>query len=97
MTEQKEDYLTTNNIFTLVTDCPEEAKQLKIDADLLLKERSQGYTEELYDKFFQAYMDSAGPRRNGARAVMISLTSKYPKSLLDKMFERVKLEPTFEE
>lgn len=63
------------------------------------QEEKQGYTEELYDKFFQAYMDSGCStyKRNGARAIMFSITSEYPKDLLDKMFERVKLEPTFEE
>ena len=61
------------------------------------QEEKQGYTEELYDTFFQAYMDSSGPRRNGARVIMFSITSEYPKEVCDKMFERVKLEPTFEE
>ena len=61
------------------------------------QEFNQGYTEELYARFFRSYMESAGPSRNGARAEMFSITSDYPKDILDKMFERVKLEPDFEE
>jgi hypothetical protein len=61
------------------------------------QELDQGYTEELYARFFRSYMESAGPRRNAARSEMFSITSNYPKDILDKMFERVKLEPDFEE
>lgn len=62
------------------------------------EELEQGYSEEFYQEFFQAYMDSgAGPKRNGARIAMHRIVREKDKALLDKMFERVKLEPTFEE
>lgn len=63
------------------------------------QEEKQGYTEELYQEFFKAYMDSGSPTylRNVARVQMNKIVHTHGKEICDKMFERVKLEPSFEE